>query len=71
MLRHILYDILDVPNVSEESSADTSTGFLSIRLQNNDTTPEMYFNGKWNQLCAHHFADNDIGATLFCRKLGK
>ena len=55
---------------NEESSPNVS-GLLSIRFQNDSTTPEMYFDHLWNPICAHHFADNDFGAELFCRKLGK
>ena len=55
---------------NEESSTNVS-GLLSIRFQNDSTTPEMYFDQLWNPICAHHFADNDFGAELFCRKLGK
>ena len=55
---------------NEESSPDVS-GLLSIRFQNDNITPEMYFDQQWHPICAHHFADNDFGAELFCRKFGK
>ena len=44
---------------------------MSIRFQNDNATPEMYFDQQWNPICAHHFADNDFGANMFCLKLGK
>ena len=63
--------VSDNSTVSEngESSQDVS-GLMSIRFQNDNTTPEMYFNQQWSPICAHHFADNDFGAELFCIKLG-
>ena len=63
--------VSDNSTVSEdgESSQDVS-GLMSLRFQNDNTTPEMYFNQQWSPICAHHFADNDFGAELFCTKLG-
>ena len=31
--------------------------------------PEVFINSMWYPICGHWFWDNNIGATLFCRKL--
>ena len=41
----------------------------SVRLGSDDIA-EVYFNEKWVPICGHWFWDNNIGATLFCQKLG-
>ena len=42
---------------------------VSVRLGSDDIA-EVYFNEKWVPICGHWFWDNNIGATLFCQKLG-
>ena len=32
--------------------------------------PQIYWNNRWNYICSSKFTDNNIGAELFCRKLG-
>ena len=33
-------------------------------------TAEFFHDGQWHPICGHHFWDNDVGADLFCKKLG-
>ena len=30
----------------------------------------MFWNNRWTPICGHWFWDNQIGASLFCKKLG-
>ena len=30
----------------------------------------MYWNEQWTPICGHYFWDNNVGADLFCQKLG-
>lgn len=32
--------------------------------------PMIFWNGIWSPICGHYFWDNQIGAMLFCQKLG-
>ena len=32
--------------------------------------PEVLFQGKYYPICTYSFANNDIGATIFCKLLG-
>ena len=40
-----------------------------MRLGQNNIA-EIYFNGQWVPICGHFFWDNNVGADLFCQKLG-
>jgi hypothetical protein len=40
-----------------------------VRL-NDEGTPWIYWNNHWSPICGDMFWDNDVGATLFCQKLG-
>ena len=40
-----------------------------VRLKD-DGTPMIYWNHHWSPICGISFWDNDVGATLFCQKLG-
>ena len=35
-----------------------------------DGTPTIFWDSQWLPICAHYFWDNDVGAQLFCQKLG-
>ena len=35
-----------------------------------DGTPYVYWNNSWNPICGHYFWNNQIGARLFCEKMG-
>ena len=29
----------------------------------------IFWDGQWSRICGHHFWDNNIGATMFCKQL--
>ena len=35
----------------------------------NDGTPFIFWDSQWFPICGHYFWDNDVGSTLFCKKL--
>ena len=41
-----------------------------MRLEGANQIAEVFFNEQWVPICGHWFCDNDIGASLFCQKLG-
>ena len=32
--------------------------------------PLIFWEGEWTNICGHRFWDDDIGAKLFCNKIG-
>ena len=32
--------------------------------------PWIYWENKWHRICGHHLRNNEVGATLICKKLG-
>ena len=41
----------------------------SVRIGSNQIA-EVEFNGQWVPICGHYFWDNQVGAELFCQKMG-
>ena len=39
-------------------------------LKLDGSTPMIYWNERWSQICGHHFWDNDNGVNKFCKTLG-
>ena len=39
-----------------------------VKLDSDDI-PMIFWDGKWSRICGHYFWDNNIGATMFCKKL--
>ena len=35
-----------------------------------DGTPIVFWNNQWMPICGHYFWNNQIGAKLFCKKMG-
>ena len=35
-----------------------------------DGTPFIFWDSQWFPICGHYFWDNNIGSSLFCKKLG-
>lgn len=57
-----------IPN---DSCCGTEEGYADVRMATYPRgLPEVFYNGKWNELCAEQFSNNHNGAQVFCRGLG-
>ena len=48
---------------------DCSNGDVRLEEVDDIRIPMIFWNGQWSRICGHHFWDDNIGATLFCKKL--
>ena len=40
-----------------------------VKLED-DGTPFIFWDNQWSPICGHYFWDNQVGAKLFCQKMG-
>ena len=57
-------------SILTEKRLSIFTGNDEVRLEGENQIAEVFFNEQWVPICGHWFWDNDIGASLFCQKLG-
>ena len=69
IMRHSLSSCL-LPKISNCFSTGAVRLGKDVYGSGQNKIAEIYFNGQWVPICGHWFWENNIGADLFCQKLG-